>query len=470
MFNTPTTKPPAFGTTATTFGTSQQTAAGTNTQFGAASTTAPSAGIFGSSSAGSTATTGMFGGLSATTQSTGSVGGQNASQSSGLFSGSMAPKTNASISGGSLPAGNTFGSTSLFSGYMAPAKPPLSFAPQNPKSGGLTFGTSTPATQTSTTASAPPAFGSPFSTQTGFSVQETSTTSQPQFSFNSSTTAASSAGTLPQASTVTFGGVAPQARPPGMLSAMPSVALALGAKPATTIPTTTTGAGIKLGTGTPQATGFMSGTSQGLTPQMTATTLQSTGTTSTSQTAGGGFKLGSAPTTSTTQLSSTAGTTATTSAATGFTFGPTQAKTQTTTQPVQSLSLNQSTTGFNFSGQLGGQAKTTAPTSSATTATKPVVAGNTNLVFAAKIKPTIPGSTPLQTTTSTTKPTLGLALPQTSTTTSTTGTGMLRLIYTINMLCLQHERPCCIEYTNTSAQRERLYIQHDTAASVVNNL
>jgi hypothetical protein len=281
------------------------------------------------------------------------------------------------------------GNTLLFSGVAAAPNQSLSFggAAQNTKPGGIGFGAPT---QAGTTAA--PSFGSSTATLGAkpgltFGTQESATAAIPGFSFGTTTT---STGSTSLGTGVTFGGMVHPTKPTSAPTA--TTGFTLGGTPAATTQAAAIGTGVKLG-----------GPTLGTMPQTT----------------GGGFKLGGAPETS--QPGLTSGGTPATQATPGFSFGTTPASTQGTTQPVQGLGLGQSTTGFNFAGQLGGQPKPTATATPASTVAKTIVGTNTNLVFAAKVRSTLPGAMPLLTTTSTAKPTLGLTLPQTSTTTSTTG-------------------------------------------------
>ena len=459
MFNTPSTNPPAYGTqTGNIFGSPRPTATGT--QFGA--TTTPSTGLFSGASTGSvfggiqattqntvgfggqqmtpstgtqfgatsTPSTGLFSGTStgnvfrgtqATTQNTG-FAGQQTTPSTGLFSGSLAPpgqpsgvftpKLPTSGTGGStalfsgvappsqpsgvlpakLPTSGTGGSTALFGGVAPPLKPNFGGVAPNTKPDGFSFGAPTQTTQSSTAANVAPTFGSGMSTLgtkpgLNFGAQETGTTAKSRFSFGTSTAPALcgiTQGTSQAAGT--FGGMAQPVKPTGIPATMAATSgFTLSGTSVATTQAGTTSTGFKLGS----------------TP---GTTAQTTGATTAQPTLNAGGKPAA-------------------QATSGFTFGTTPVSTQAATQHVQGLALGQSTTGFNFTRQLSGQPKTTAAATPASTTTKPSIVGtNTNLVFAAKVKSTLPGPTPsLTTTTSTTKPAIGLTMPQTSAATTTTG-------------------------------------------------
>ncbi|XP_028399722.1 nuclear pore glycoprotein p62-like isoform X3 [Dendronephthya gigantea] len=406
LFGTPTTNPPPYGAQTTPtmgasiFGSAGKATTTTGLQFGASSMTTPNTGLFGS-----TQQSGLFGSVAQTTQNAGGLAQQTGQKTSlfsstttpasqpgaiSLFSGTMAPNTG-------MPQ---TGSTTLFGGVAPATQPSFSFGSQTQVKPGVTgFAVPAQTTQASTTVGSV-SFGSAAtslgSKPLNFGTQETGAVTKPGFSFGTQSTPAPGGTALGTAQTtgISFAATTP----------------ATG--PGTTTTLAKAGGGFTLG-GTPAATSQMTNTGG-----TTGTVTQMPGT---------GFKLGSTPGPTITQPGSKpGGAPPTTQATSGFSFGTTPASTQSASQPVQNFSLGQSTTGFNFTGQLGGQQKaSSAPTTTtvASTVSKPSILGTgTNLIFGAKVKPTLPGTTPsLTTTTSTTKPTFGAVVPQTSASTTSTG-------------------------------------------------
>ncbi|XP_046860496.1 nuclear pore glycoprotein p62-like [Xenia sp. Carnegie-2017] len=375
--------------------------------FGTQTSNPPTFGTSAGNLAKPVAVTGMFGSAPANNQNAGS------GSSSALFSGFMAPKTAAST----LTSNNSLFGASTTASYAS-----------------FSFGSSIQAAKPSgpglqTSASATPLFGS--SVQPiqpgGFGLQ-TSTSSTPLFGSSGQPTQPGGLASQTTTSSTPLFGSSGQASKPGWLGLQTSTSSALSFSS-----TQSTNSGLKfgasesyVGTGK-QGLSFGSATSSTApTPGQTNFTFGgSTSNTTLATSLAPGFKLGGASsfvqaksTAPTLQLASNAVTSSTSQTTSGFSFGAGNGVPSTVSKSSTSINLplGQSSTGFNLSGQIAGQLKTTTSTSSPSTLSQPRTIGTGT--FGDGVTGTQSGQRSSVIATTTTKPSLGFSLPHTTATTS----------------------------------------------------